>query len=343
MRPFEVDWTLRAVCEARNDNTALAALAVWIHKDKGAELTNDLLDKLRLGGKNARERLYKLHEPPRIIHRHESTKSDFLVPILLHPVTGTKILTKKGLLDSGCTSSAINKRFVDEHRLETCKTAVPIPIYNADGTHNAGGDITEFAEVRMTIGGHMERIDLAITNLGKRDVYLGHNPSVNWKTQSILFGRCSCAGNRFTLPNADPDNKWDEELEEGKTILSMRMEEELVICALHHANELAAAANAEKPKKTFAEMVPEHYHSFRDLFSKENFDELPERKPWDHAIELTPNAKSTLDCKVYPLNRNEQEQLDKFLDENLDSGRIRPSKSPFASPFFFIKKKDGTL
>ncbi len=54
------------------------------------------------------------------------------------------------------------------------------------------------------------------------------------------------------------------------------MEEELVICAMHHANELATAANAKKPKRTFKEMVPTHYHSFRDLFSKENFDELPE-------------------------------------------------------------------
>ncbi|SJL16238.1 related to TY3B TY3B protein [Armillaria ostoyae] len=86
-----------------------------------------------------------------------------------------------------------------------------------------------------------------------------------------------------------------------------------------------------------------NYHSFRDLFSKENFNELPERKPWDHTIELIPNTKSTLDCKVYPLNRNEQEQLDKFLDENLKSGRIRKSKSPFALPFFFVKKKDGSL
>ncbi len=121
------------------------------------------------------------------------------------------------------------------------------------------------------------------------------------------------------------------------------MEEELVVRAMHHANELAAAANAEKPKKTFEEMVPNHYHTFHDLFSKENFDELLERKPWDHAIELIPNAKSTLDCKVYPLNRNEQEQLDKFLDENLESRCICPSKSPFTSPFFFVKKKDGTL
>ncbi len=121
------------------------------------------------------------------------------------------------------------------------------------------------------------------------------------------------------------------------------MDEELVIHSVHHANELAAAANVGKPKRMFKEMVPEDYHSFHDLFSKESFNELPERRPWDHAIKLTPNAKSTLDCKVYPLNQNKQEQLDIFLDENLEMGHIRPSKSPFASPFFFVKKKDGTL
>ncbi len=109
-------------------------------------------------------------------------------------------------------------------------------------------------------------------------------------------------GNDFSLPDADPDDKWDEELEEGDTILAVNMQEEIVIRAVHHANDLTAVTNADKPKKTFEEMVPEDYHSFRDLFSKENFDELPERKPWDHTIELTPNAKASLDCKVYPLN-----------------------------------------
>ncbi len=69
----------------------------------------------------------------------------------------------------------------------------------------------------------------------------------------------------------------------------------------------------------------------------------PSQKCGDHAIELTPNASANLDCKVYPLNCNEQAVLDKFLDENLSSGRIRPSKSPMASPFFFIKRKDGKL
>jgi len=39
----------------------------------------------------------------------------------------------------------------------------------------------------------------------------------------------------------------------------------------------------------------------------------------------------------------EQKELDAFLEENLRTGRICPSKSPMAAPVFFIKKKDGSL
>ena len=59
-------------------------------------------------------------------------------------------------------------------------------------------------------------------------------------------------------------------------------------------------------------------------------------------MELTPRSKP-VDCKVYPLNLDKQKALDEFLEENLKSGRIRPSNSPMASPFFFVKKKDGAL
>jgi len=81
---------------------------------------------------------------------------------------------------------------------------------------------------------------------------------------------------------------------------------------------------------------------YQSVFEKEAFSELPPHREWDHAIKLIPDAK-LLDCKIYPLSVNEQEQLDKFLEENLSSGCIRPLKFPMASPFFFIKKKDGSL
>jgi len=99
---------------------------------------------------------------------------------------------------------------------------------------------------------------------------------------------------------------------------------------------------AEGPCAThFEDIVPKPYQEFKDVFTKESFNELPDQKKWDHAIELVPDAQM-FSTKVYPLALVKQRQLDKFLDENLKSQRICPSKSPMASPVFFIKKKDGT-
>jgi len=81
---------------------------------------------------------------------------------------------------------------------------------------------------------------------------------------------------------------------------------------------------------------------FSQVFSEEGFTKLPNRKPWDHAIELVPGAQLK-GCKVYPLSVTEQSELDCFLTENFEMGWIQPSKSPMAFPVFFIKKKDGSL
>ena len=78
------------------------------------------------------------------------------------------------------------------------------------------------------------------------------------------------------------------------------------------------------------------------MFFKESFDELPEQKQWDHAIDLKPESQP-FSMKVYLMSLIEQKELDDFLEENLSSGCIRPSKSLMASPVFFVKKKDGKL
>ena len=43
------------------------------------------------------------------------------------------------------------------------------------------------------------------------------------------------------------------------------------------------------------------------------------------------------------MSRQEDEALKEFLDEQLAKGYIRPSKSQYASSFFFITKKDRKL
>ena len=44
---------------------------------------------------------------------------------------------------------------------------------------------------------------------------------------------------------------------------------------------------------------------------------------------------------MYPLSRNEREEVQQFIQDHLRKGYIRPSKSPQTSPVFFVGKKDG--
>ncbi|KZV59489.1 hypothetical protein PENSPDRAFT_551232, partial [Peniophora sp. CONT] len=53
-------------------------------------------------------------------------------------------LSVDALLDSGCTGLCIDKDFVRQNGISTRKTALPIPVYNADGSANSNGSITEF-------------------------------------------------------------------------------------------------------------------------------------------------------------------------------------------------------
>src|SRR5260221_131002 len=105
---------------------------------------------------------------------------------------------------------------------------------------------------------------------------------------------------------------------------------------------LAQEAQKAEVSQPLEDMVPAQYHDFRDVFSKEAFDELPPQKAWDHAIDLSPGTE--LPCSwMFPLSPAEQKELDDFLQENLAYGHIHPSKSPMGAPVFFIKKKDGSL
>ena len=48
-------------------------------------------------------------------------------------------------------------------------------------------------------------------------------------------------------------------------------------------------------------MIPKEYWDFWKVFSEEDANRFPPERPWDHAIDLTPDAPATIDCKVYPL------------------------------------------
>jgi len=79
------------------------------------------------------------------------------------------------------------------------------------------------------------------------------------------------------------------------------------------------------------------------VFAEEQNARLPAPKAWDHEIEWVDGKEPKIQAKIYPLLPLQQEALDKWLDEHLAKGSIRPSKSPISSPVFFVPKKDGKL
>jgi len=84
---------------------------------------------------------------------------------------------------------------------------------------------------------------------------------------------------------------------------------------------LAEGARCSKETQAATAPLPAYIVEFQSVFTKEDFDILPEHRKWDYAIELIPGAEPK-SSKVYPLSLLEQTELDAFLEENLHTGQI---------------------
>ena len=163
-----------------------------------------------------------------------------------------------------------------------------------------------------------------------------HNPEVDWNTGSLWFTRSpTMCGYTETEDVEEGDRIWMKYPEPPRNVGRNK-----AFIRAHQSIANSLAEEFEKNKKT--DPIPEQYKGFEEVFEKAKFNTLLPKRPWDHTIELKPGSEPA-GCKVYPLNLDEQKELDTFLEEHLRTGCIQPSKSPMASPFFFVKKKDGRL
>ena len=67
---------------------------------------------------------------------------------------------------------------------------------------------------------------------------------------------------------------------------------------------------------------------------------MPTRKLWDHAID-TMKGFVPRKRKMYPLSKEEIEEVQEFISEQLRKKYIRPLKLPQTVLVFFIGKKDS--
>ena len=99
--------------------------------------------------------------------------------------------------------------------------------------------------------------------------------------------------------------------------------------------EEAAKSEGEAKK-----LVPEKFHEWIKVFGKKQSERMPTRKLWNHVIDVKEGFMPRKG-KLYPLSREEREEVREFVKEQLWKGYIWPSKSPQTALVFFVGKKDG--
>jgi plasmid maintenance system antidote protein VapI len=248
-------------------------------------------------------------------------------------------------VDSGTGGIFMDQNYAQKHRFNLTKLEYLITAQNVDGTKNKQGTICYYTDLDLQVNGKTNMERFLITRLGNQKIILGlpwlreNNPEINWK-EGTLHWRTTTMEEVLNEEEHlnQPTNASDKILLEY-----LGMENEVWINLKENlATKLASEANQKKPDLTPEQLVPREYHNNFDIFDEDKANRFPNTRPWDHKFEMKSRFEPKL-FKTYNLTPEEQVKLDKFLKENLDKGYIKVSQSPMASPFFFVKKKDGRL
>ena len=70
-------------------------------------------------------------------------------------------------------------------------------------------------------------------------------------------------------------------------------------------------------------LVPRRFWKWKKVFGKVELERMPVQKPWDHAIELKEGFVPRKG-KVYSLSRDEREEVQVFVEDQLRKGVVIP-------------------
>ena len=201
------------------------------------------------------------------------------------------------LVNSGCGRTCIDEDFMKVQGWRSYWMKTPLTLIYADGSTNSRSPACFVCPMKIEVNSKFAILDMLVTNLHKHQMYLGYD----W------------------LSKVNPTIDWcSERLLSLTTLLDDPPKAPVDTTSVNDCQD----------------NVPDYVKEFLSIFLDDEFQKLPPHQIWDHVIKID-NKKAPPKGKCYPINRHEQDALKTFINDNLALGRIRPSQSPFASPFFF--------
>ncbi|KAI2644948.1 Transposon Tf2-6 polyprotein [Labeo rohita] len=226
-------------------------------------------------------------------------------------ICGEKSIRTTALIDSGAAGNFIDKDFAKANQLPLLPCVSPVAVAALDGRPLGSGRI-EYITADLTLRlepGHQETIRFFTITSPQSPLILDfpwldrHEPTISWASGIITRWSSRCL--RSCLHSAPP-------------------------------------ALPSVTTSSLNQTIPVEYQDLLEAFSTAKATELPPHRPGDCAIDLMPGALPPRG-RVFPLSQPESEAMERYIEEELAKGFIRPSTSPASAGFFFVKKKDGGL
>jgi hypothetical protein len=230
---------------------------------------------------------------------------------------------KQALVDLGATDNFMHPNFANRMGLGIKALPNPKKIFNIDNTTNKSGMITHCLNLNVVTKGIHKEMCFLITDIGREEILLGYpwlatfEPRFDWRSTTMApqFMPVIISSINPRIIRSQPIIAVALSESEKHSIVR-QLESECTIGGI--LTDLAVQAGTHQ----IAAKIPEEYQEFSPVFDDEASQRFPPSRQWDHAIELKLGALDALDCKIYPMTREEDASLEKFIDEMMALGYI---------------------
>ena len=203
-------------------------------------------------------------------------------------------------------------------------------VRNIDGSLNKEGPIEHKVEVNIYYQDYKKRTEIDVIEGQKWTVILGmpwlahHNLEIDWRIEEVKMIRCPEECGKQWRPVQEKSGWEKQKKEEAKKEAGKKREEKdkknkqkkgKMIEVKKVVEEWGIWDEEEKVARSEEEakkIVLEKFHPWIKVFGKKQSERMPMRKVWDHAIKVKEGCVPRKG-KVYPLSREEREEVREFI------------------------------